>query len=266
MTRAGFHLKQFIVLVSIMAAPWSLSMPNASAEGESGETLGSQGRTLPTPRSVFDRHISAIGGEAAIRHHRYRRMIARFEIPSQNLTSEMDLFAAAPNKLLSKLRLTGVGEVSRGFDGQIGWLIQPGVGAMRLAGPMLLAIQDEASFYRDLYLSDDMPTARVLGIAEFAEKRAYEVRVTRRAGESTEYFDLDTGLLLGTVALQIGPSGQIETKTVLAEYREFGGVRYPTHLSVWAGPVKTIVTVTAISHERLDDAVFAVPASIPRTR
>ena len=218
--------------------------------------------TLPQASAEFARHVMAIGGEAAVRQHSHRRVIGRMEIPAQNMRGRMEVLAATPNRYLSRLHLEGLGESQRGFDGQTGWIVQPGSGAARLSGSMLLAIQDEASFYRDLYQADDISGAQVIGTTDFAGKRAYEVHLIRRSGPASEYFDVESGLLLGTAATHATPMGRMQVTTELFEYREFGNLRHPTRIVVKTGPIQTIVAITDVSYGPIEESVFVPPMSL----
>src|SRR5262245_26219433 len=86
---------------------------------------------LPSARSIIDRHITAIGGRAAILAHTSTHATGTISMGGTGMTGAVEIYAAKPDKALTKISLGGIGEVIEGFDGTHGWTLQP------LTGPML---------------------------------------------------------------------------------------------------------------------------------
>src|SRR5687768_3773057 len=87
---------------------------------------------LPDAREIINRHIKAIGGRDAILAHKSMHAVGTLSVPAQNMGGPMEVFhAAAPNRMLMKFTVSGIGEIAEGFDGSHGWSMSP------LTGPML---------------------------------------------------------------------------------------------------------------------------------
>src|SRR6476619_1014731 len=50
------------------------------------------GDTLPSARSIIDRHVKAIGGRAAILAHTSSHATGTFSMPAQNITGALDVY------------------------------------------------------------------------------------------------------------------------------------------------------------------------------
>src|SRR5262245_45170101 len=76
--------------------------------------------SLPSPRDVLDRYAKEIGGKSAFGKHDSQRVIGTIELPAQKISGKMEVFAARPNKLLMKVSMPAIGDVTTGFNGEVG--------------------------------------------------------------------------------------------------------------------------------------------------
>ncbi|HYW05909.1 MAG TPA: hypothetical protein VE913_03070, partial [Longimicrobium sp.] len=90
---------------------------------------------LPAAREVYDRYIAATGGEAAIRRQNFRHVVAEMSMPMGS--ASMDLKFARPHKYVMKMEIPMLGTISGGYDGSVGWSMNPQSGAQLLTGPAL---------------------------------------------------------------------------------------------------------------------------------
>ena len=101
---------------------------------------------MPSARDVVDRHIAAIGGEAAYKGVKSIHATGRFEIPAQRITGDLDLFEGRPDKQLYRVNVPGVGRVENGYNGKVGWTVSPLSGPEVLSGRQLSEVADDAWF------------------------------------------------------------------------------------------------------------------------
>src|SRR5688500_6027180 len=64
---------------------------------------------LPPAMEILSRYTRAIGGEGAIRKYRSRRALGRFELRAQGISGPIEILAAAPNRVLIRITLGGLG-------------------------------------------------------------------------------------------------------------------------------------------------------------
>jgi hypothetical protein len=102
-----------------------------------------------------------------------------------------------------------------------------------------------------------------VGQRDFEGKTCYEVKVTTKWDEEyTEYYDIETGLLAGSVRSQESPMGAIVATNVVVEYQDFGGIMVPIKAVQRAMGIESVVTITSIEYDVVDESVFELPADI----
>ena len=116
----------------------SLSVAPALAQAQAPAPPASQQKPaeadLPPAKSIIDRHIEAVGGRDAIKAHNSVAVKGSMAMPASGMTGTMEIFAARPNKRLTKMTLAGIGEISEGFDGTVAWSVSPMTGPMLATG------------------------------------------------------------------------------------------------------------------------------------
>jgi hypothetical protein len=191
-----------------------------------------QQEELPDAREIIDRFVEAIGGEQAIKSSGARHMLGRMDVPAQGVGGDLELFTAPPNKMLFKIEVPGIGSISSGYDGEVGWAINPAMGPMVLEGRMLEQLRQQADFRAVLHPDDLIAAMETVEKTEVEGHSCYKVKVTTTWGEEYfEFFDTETGLQVGSERSQASPMGEIPTTSVVSEYQEFDGLLVATKTS-----------------------------------
>ena len=218
---------------------------------------------LPSGRELVQRHVAAIGGEPAFKAIKSMRLRGRFEITGQNITAEFEELAARPDRLLMRADIAGVGHTEQGYDGKVGWTIDP------QAGPRLLKDREkdeakaDADFDGPLHLPERVSILATSGRVEFDGRPAYKVRVVLLSGvEQDEYFDVQSGLEIGWEARRATPLGVVPTTAILRDYRKFGPIMQPTTLVQKALFVEQILHVTSVEYDVVPSSAFETPPQI----
>lgn len=218
---------------------------------------------LPAAADVTARYVEAIGGREAILSHESRYMKLFFKGPFNE--ADNIVYAAKPNKIYARWEREGVVRSQWGFDGEVGWQIEPGLGPRILMGWELDRAREGADFYADLYDSENFATMETVELTEFENRQCYKLRLVWKSGrEAFEYFDAETGLKLGSVGKSYNGNEAFERIRVLADYEEFGGVLIPTK-RIWryeGWPHEQVLTITALELDNVPDTVFALPAEL----
>src|ERR1051325_3968318 len=55
---------------------------------------------LPSAKEVLEKYTKAIGGKEAFSKHNSQHVLGKVEMPAQNMSGKMEVFAARPNKLM----------------------------------------------------------------------------------------------------------------------------------------------------------------------
>lgn len=222
-----------------------------------------QQQELPEARKIVDRYVEAIGGEDLIRSMNGQRIIGRMEVPAQGIGGDLEVYAAAPDKVLLKIEVPGLGAIASGFDGQVGWTINPAMGPMVLEDRQLDQMRQQADFYGALHREEFIASMETVEKTEFEGHAAYKVKVVTTWGEEYfEFFDAESGLMVGQQRTQASPMGDIPTTNVMSDYKEFDGLLVPTRSVQRMMGIEQVISVTSIEAWKPDAATFALPPEI----
>jgi len=238
--------------IAAQAAAPATAAPQAAAD-----------QTLPTGREIVSRFVTAIGGEAAYKAIKSIRARGEVRIAAQGITGALELVAARPARMRNRVTVTGIGTIEQGYDGKHAWSINPGVGPELLTGRQFMEQADDAWFDGTLHGPEHVKTFTPVARAMFDGHSAYKVNVVLVSGSTqVEYFDVETGLLLGSEADRATPLGVVPTLNVLRDYKKFGAVLHPTTLMQRALGFEQVVTITSIDYDTVPDSAFDPPAEV----
>jgi len=217
---------------------------------------------LPTPAALLARYVDALGGENALRQHDSSTRKGKMAIAAMGMEGSTTMHAAAPDKMVMNIE-TGMGAMSQGYNGEIGWSDNPMTGAQVLDGDQLANMKLQADFYAPLNYAEHFPTMETVEEVDWNGQAAYKVKVLSTSGrESHQYFAKDSGLLLGTEGVQEGPMGESEVKLSFSDYKEFEGVKIPAKTTIDVAGMQIEQTVETVSFEDVDAAAFEPPEAV----
>ena len=131
-----------------------------------------------------------------------------------------------------------------GYDGKVGWTLNPIAGPSLLSGVDLAEVANDAWFDAALHAPDYVKEMATLERVEFDGRPALKIRVVFVNGrQQFEFYDVDTGLQIGWEAERQTPLGPVPTTHVARDYRAFGPLKFATTLIDRALTVETVVTV-----------------------
>jgi len=220
---------------------------------------------LPDAADVIDRHLEAIGGRDAIAAHTSSKATGSLELLGQGLYGTLAIYAAAPDKNLITINFPDVGMESHvGYDGNVGWSWDTMTGERLLQGGELQQLVDEADYYSDLHDPEQFESIETVEAVAFAGRETYKLRLVYKSGRETfEYFDIETGRMVGTEQVQESMMGSMNVSTVIEDYQQFDDVFAPTRIIQEVGPGQTLaVNIETIEFDTVDPTVFDLPAAI----
>lgn len=220
---------------------------------------------LPAPSVIIDRFLVAIGGRDALARRTSMATTGTFEIPAAGLRGQMRTYAAAPNRSAVVITLPGMGELRNGFDGTVGWSIDPAQGPSTLQGKQLEERRIDSDFYSVLHDPASFKSITTDSLTEFEGRKAYVLHLVRLSGdEAMEYFDAETGLMLGSRITRDTPMGPVGITTILADYKDFGtGLKIPSRVTqrMMSGQELSF-GIDSLEIDKVDPAVFELPPEI----
>jgi hypothetical protein len=257
------HMKRSVLLLALAAC--MTSGPNAAVRARAqSPTSSSSQAALPSAERILARYRTAIGGEALIKKYKSRRATGRFDLPAQGIGGAFELVSAAPDRMRLKIELGGLGTMQRGFDGQVGWAIDPAIGPRVLSGAELDEVRHSADYYYDLHERSGYKSIAVLERAPFEGRDCFTVKLVRPSGlEVLEYYDAATGLMAGFRMSSTSVMGTVPgAVTIFGEYKDFGGLRTPTTARQRAMGIESVLTVSTIDYDGVPASAFAAPPEI----
>jgi len=218
---------------------------------------------LPDARDIINKHIKAVGGRDAILARKSMHGTGTLSVPASGMSGTVEVFGAAPNLQTIKISMTGVGEITEGFDGRHGWSVNPMTGPTLKVGKELDQAKLDADFYADLRDPKTYPTVKTLEKVTFDGRPCYKVSLTRVDGsEDIDYYDVATGLRAGSENTRETPMGVISQTSVETNYKKFGKLLQPTQMSMKAMGVEQQITLNTLEFDNVDPTVFEPPAAI----
>lgn len=237
-------------------ALWAVVVPRAQEPAPASQAL-------PSGTEISDRHIAAIGGADAIRALKSWRATGTFELPGQGISGSLTVIAARPAMSLVQVDLPGLGLVQSGYDGKHGWTLDPVSGPALLTGLSLTQAADDALFDSILHEPASTKSLTTVEKTRYDGREAYKVKVVFTSGrEQFEYFDVETGLQLGTEGSRETVMGIVPTTSFTRNYQLFGTIRQATELVQRPLGIEQLIRITAFEYDTVDPSAFTPPPAI----
>jgi hypothetical protein len=225
--------------------------------------LSARQEQLPAGRDVISRYIEAIGGEAAFAALQSIRATGTLEIVSAGISGSVEVLAARPAKVRVNSQVPGVGELMRGYDGTVGWSMDPIAGPALIVERELRELIDDAQFDGPLHPTSHVNEITTIERTEFDGRPAYKLQVVFVSGtDQFEYFDVETGLMLGQEGTRAMPMGNVPRTAIMRDYQAFGDLLQPTALVQQLMGIEQVVRLTSYEYNTVQDDAFVPPAEV----
>ena len=217
---------------------------------------------MPSPQELVDRYIAASGGKAAWGGLKSMEQKGTFSMPAMGLTGKLDVKMQTPDFTLTTINLPGIGEILDGFNGTVGWSINPMTGPTIKEGDELVQARRQASFMAQMDPLADYDSTKTAGKVPFGGSECWQVDATGEDGTSKLYFGVESGLLCGMSMTADTPQGKIEMVMQQSEPKKFGELILNSKTTVSAMGNTQEIVIDSISFEPIDPAVFKLPPAI----
>lgn len=195
--------------------------------------------------------------------HNSSHSSGEFELPAQGAKGKLDIYSAKPNKVLIRITIEGFGEIVSAFDGKVGWSLNPQTGAALIEGKALEELKERADFSASLSKPGVLKGAVVQGKEKIDGKECHKLKLVRRSGrESTDYFAVDTGLLVSSRGPRSTPMGEVEIEVNMENYKKFGDMMAAAKTVQKMGNVEQVFTIDNIEFDKVADKEFEMPAEV----
>ena len=212
----------------------------------------------PTSDQLIDKYIQALGGAAAIDKVSSRVMKGTIDFGGHSLP--IDVYAKEPEKRISFTHMPD-GDSVTAFNGQEGWLGNPGRPVREMHGSDLDAAAMDADLHLATHLRKMFDQAQVRGKEQVGERQAFVVSGRREGKTPIQlYFDADSGLLLRLVRYGDTALGWMPTQIDYGDYRETNGLKVPYRWTLARPNGRFTIQVTEMQQNvPVDDSKFVKP-------
>lgn len=205
---------------------------------------------------IVERYNNAIGGEA------FYTDIESIKISGtmQQMSMEFPIVSYQDNKGRSRTEFSFQGQTMlQIFDGEKGWSKMPGMsGALEVQEIPKEQLSENSTLRPEFNDPDNGKTVEYAGQEEFDGTNCEVLTVTAEAAEPVKYyFDVSTGLLLGTSTM----SDESPIHNYITDYKEVDGFLFPFSMrSEVNGQVLMTFTYDSIEmNVPIDDSMFEKP-------
>lgn len=223
--------------------------------------LGAQTPASPSVDQILEKYISAVGGRAAIEKITSVTARGTIQIAGVDLTGTIELFQKAPNKSLSLVNLTGMGQTREGFDGAIGWSEDPQNGLRVKTETDLADTRRSSTFPRELKLKSLYTTLTLKGREPVGPREAYVIEAVPDDGTPARlFFDVESGLIVRQIGSRQTSQGLIEVDSTYEDFRAVDGVKRAFTIRQSTASFTAVIQFTELKHNvPIDDTMFRKP-------
>ncbi len=218
---------------------------------------------LPAARDLVDRHIEAVGGEAALQAQLDSTLTGRFGMPAAGLEGSLKMVSRPPADRVMKVDLPGIGLIHTGYTNGKAWSIDPFLGPRLLEGKELAA-QKEANEPGGMLRSDEfVASMTTTELTEYNDQSCYKVAIQWRSGrESSDCYSVSTGLLIATESTEESPMGVMEMTTLFSDYEHFGEAQIPKTTRVLVMGQEQLIEIESVDFDTPSADHFGLPPAI----
>lgn len=227
--------------------------------------LPAQDAALPPAKELVARHIEAIGGRDAVMKIQVVRVTGKFDMAAAGLSGELSSVQSSDGRSAMRITVPGMGELAGGYDGSVGWSLNPMQGPRLLDGKELTQMQEEAGIRAAMLReSPGITGMETVEKSSIGGVECYKVKVTYASGRMIhDCYGIETGLLAGQVSVQESAMGSMELTNVMSDWKDFGGLKFATTLRQQAMGQEQVMTITAVEFDKdAGAALFELPAAV----
>lgn len=247
-------------LAGWLASAWAQDKP--SGTGTEAKPSEEAAKDLPSARAVIDRYIEAAGGREAFLKKNSVLLKGKTEVGGKDLGGSMTLATAKPNKMFLAVDLAGI-TMRSGFDGKIGWQVNPITGPSIMEAKELRDMERQADFFAILHEEKEIKSMTTVSKEMFEGEECYKIKLVYNDGEEvTEFYSVKTGLQTGFIGSQESQLGKIAATSVNHEHKKFGDLLLPSRVTQKMSGLSQTMVVDSVEFDTVPDSMFEPPAEI----
>jgi hypothetical protein len=221
---------------------------------------------LPSVQEVLERNVKATGGRDALLRYKSMTIHGRGHDPASNTDVEGVMYMK-DGKMLQKVTLPGGKESLSGYDGETSWNMDPSGKVTFDEGDIVKTVARDADMYYHLHVMKYFRSMEVVDVKEFNGRACYHLKGVNNWGQPNEqFYDKENGLLVGYKFNTAWRGGNGDATAIFEDYKDFGGVLVATKNTSRDGNDVSVFTITSVTYDDVDDAVFALPEAVQKAK
>ena len=217
-----------------------------------------------TADELIDKNIKARGGLDKMKAVKSMRVNAKMKMGP--MEAPVIITQQRPENIRVEFTIQGMTGV-QAYDGSTGWAVMPFMGKKdpeQMSDDMLKQFKQEADFDGPLVdYKAKGSTVEYIGKEDVQGTPAYKLKLTRKNGNVSYIFlDADSYLEIKQQSTTKIQGQDVEGESTLGDYKEFGGVLYPTSIETHAKGKEGGQSITVEKVEinpTVDAALFHMP-------
>ncbi len=249
--------------IPVTELAWAEPAVEPSHGQEGGEGGGQEVKQDARAIEIIEKSIERMGGPQRFKDIESVHQTGTIEVASAGMSGTLDIFVKTPDRFLMVVDLPGLGESRQGLNGDVAWSSDAMNGPRILPEAETRDVKNQADIASRLDFKNDYPTITYVSETEFDGKKAHQIKLIDTYGkESTEYYGIEHGYLLGSEQVSPTQMGPARTISYLREYKELGGKLQPTVIVQKIGTTEIVVTLKAAEYGAVEDSVFVMPDAV----
>lgn len=185
---------------------------------------------LPPAAEILDRSVEAIGGRDAVLAVTSVHGVGTMNVVNNGISGRMELWQKVPDLGRVEVDMTGLGKQVVVSDGTHVWESSSVAGVRLLEGEELRTRLRDFDLHAEVNWREHFPTVETLGREDVNGEAAWVVKLTPAEGNPiTRWYSVESGLQLQSKTKVKSPMGEVETTTIVDDYREHDGMLVAHH-------------------------------------
>ncbi len=252
----------------VLAGPTQDTKP---AKQPAAPQAAAPAKDLPEAKVILDKSLDAAGGKDAFDAIESTTIKGEMTMPMGAVS--LEIYTAKPDRLFFRQLMPGGGEMAAGFDGEIGWTINPMTGGYTLLGEEEVEqLREQADMQSMLLrLVEKHETTKTIDLTEFDGRQCYELLAEdEEAGENAAappahiFFDADTHLMVGMEMQDMSTGNPIPILVKFKDWKKVGEVKFYHQMIIEQMGMQMAMNFTEVGLDNVDPAVFELPDEVKK--
>lgn len=208
-----------------------------------------------TAQTVLKKYIDAIGGETNV--NKIKEFTMKGTLKVQGMTLTLNRAYKMPGKFFSEVTMNGQVVEKQVLNGEKGK--SSGMqGSKDVTGEELEKLKLDAELFPEVNYQKLGYKTELKGIEKVNGKDAYVLgKISPSNSISTDYFDVETGLIIRSTSTSDSPMGKMTQTTDVLEYTTVNNVQFPKKMKMTAGPQSIDIVIDSMeTNANIKDELF----------